>query len=144
MVNYENMILAIDISSNSVKVGLVAEGLKLVHFNSQNINIINEDIDGFVKSFDMEDIWNKLVNGVNQVLTKIKNQNTKINISDKNIETKDIIPFGHKFAIRNIKKGSSVIKYGEVIGTSSEDISEGDWIHIHNITSSYLKVINNE
>jgi len=71
-------------------------------------------------------------------------QNTKINISDKNIETKDIIPFGHKFAIRNIKKGSNVIKFGEVIGTSSEDIPEGDWIHIHNITSSYLKVINNE
>jgi altronate dehydratase len=71
-------------------------------------------------------------------------QNTNINITDKNIETKDTIPFGHKFAIRNIKKGSNVIKYGEVIGISSEDISEGDWIHTHNIISCYLKVINNE
>ncbi|MBY9010849.1 MAG: FGGY-family carbohydrate kinase [Candidatus Lokiarchaeota archaeon] len=74
----ENLILVIDFSSNSVKVGLVSEGLKLVHFNSQNINIINEGIDGFVKSFNMEDIWNKIVNGINQVLIKIKNQNTKI------------------------------------------------------------------
>ncbi|MHA2281285.1 MAG: UxaA family hydrolase [Promethearchaeota archaeon] len=71
-------------------------------------------------------------------------QNIKIDILDKNIEIKDNIPFGHKFAMMNIKKGSHIIKYGEVIGTSSEDISEGDWIHIHNITSSYLKVINNE
>ena len=74
----EDMILVIDISSNSVKVGLVSESLKLVHFNSQNIDVINEDIDGFVKSFDMEDIWNKIINGVNQIHTKIKNQNTKI------------------------------------------------------------------
>jgi autoinducer 2 (AI-2) kinase len=74
----ENLILVIDFSSNFVKVGLVSESLKLVHFNSQNINIINEGIDGLVKSFNMEDIWNKIVNGINQVLIKIKNQNTKI------------------------------------------------------------------
>ncbi len=78
MENNENMILVIDISSNSVKVGLVSGDLKLVHFNSQNINIINEDIDGFIKSFDMDDIWNKLIFGVKQVLNKIKNQNTNI------------------------------------------------------------------
>ena len=78
MENDGNMILVIDISSNYVKVGLVSEDLKLVHFNNQIINIINEDVDGFIKSFDMDDIWNKLSNGVNQVLNNIKNQNTKI------------------------------------------------------------------
>ncbi|MFW9950862.1 MAG: FGGY-family carbohydrate kinase [Candidatus Thorarchaeota archaeon] len=78
MENNGNMILAIDISSNSLKIGLVSEDLKLVHFNNQKIKIINEDIDGFVKSFEMDDIWNKLINGVNQVLYKIKKQNTKI------------------------------------------------------------------
>lgn len=78
MENYEHMILAIDVSTNSVKVGLVSEDLKLVQFNSQDIKVINEDIDGFVKSFDMDDLWNKITIGVNQILNKIKNRNTKI------------------------------------------------------------------
>ncbi len=78
MENQASMILAIDISSNSVKVGLVSEDLKLDQFNSQNIKIINEDIDGFVKSFDMNDLWNKITIGVNQILNKIKNRNIKI------------------------------------------------------------------
>ena len=78
MENNRNMIVAIDISSNSVKVGLITEDLKLVHFYSQDIKIINEDLDGFVKTFDMDDIWNKVIFGINQVLSRIKNQNTKI------------------------------------------------------------------
>ncbi|MFX1286981.1 MAG: FGGY-family carbohydrate kinase, partial [Promethearchaeota archaeon] len=78
MKNNGNMILVIDISTNSIKVALVSEDLKLVHFNSQKIKVINEDIDGFAKSFEMDDLWNKLINGVNQVLYKIKDQNTKI------------------------------------------------------------------
>jgi len=66
MENYEHMILAIDVSTNSVKVGLVSEDLKLVQFNSQDIKVINEDIDGFVKSFDMDDLWNKITIGVKE------------------------------------------------------------------------------
>jgi sugar (pentulose or hexulose) kinase len=41
----ENKIIAIDISSNSVKIGLVSEHLKLELIESQNINIINEDLE---------------------------------------------------------------------------------------------------
>jgi sugar (pentulose or hexulose) kinase len=78
MENNGNMILVIDISSNSVKVGLVSDDLKLVYSNSQNIKVINEDIDGFVKSFDMDEIWIKIINGVNQVLAKSKNQSNNI------------------------------------------------------------------
>ncbi len=78
MENNGNIILVIDISSNSVKVGLVSDDLKLVYSNSQNIKIINEDIDGFIKSFDMDEIWIKIINGVNQILAKIKNQSNNI------------------------------------------------------------------
>jgi len=45
------------------------------------------------------------------------------------------IPFAHKIAIRAIKKGEKVIKYGEVIGEASKDIVAGDHVHIHNIRS---------
>ncbi len=66
MDNNENKIIAIDISSNSVKIGLVSEHLKLELIESQNINVINEDLDGFVKRLDMDDLWNKINNGINR------------------------------------------------------------------------------
>jgi altronate dehydratase len=46
---------------------------------------------------------------------------------------------GHKFALLNIKKGELIRKYGEIIGVATQDIKEGDWIHIHNIKSHYLE-----
>ena len=69
-------------------------------------------------------------------------QNVIVDLTNKTIMMNNLIPLGHKFAIMNIKKGDFVIKYGEVIGVSTEDISEGDWIHTHNIASYYLKVKN--
>lgn len=44
---------------------------------------------------------------------------------------------GHKAALRDIKAGESIIKYGAAIGTATEDIKKGDWVHIHNIKSAY-------
>lgn len=43
------------------------------------------------------------------------------------------IPYGHKVAIKAIKKGETVYKYGLSIGTASADIQVGDHVHIHNI-----------
>ncbi|MDN5348367.1 MAG: altronate dehydratase small subunit [Clostridia bacterium] len=45
------------------------------------------------------------------------------------------IPYGHKFALREIKAGEAVIKYGEVIGLAMADIPAGAHVHIHNIES---------
>lgn len=47
------------------------------------------------------------------------------------------IPFGHKLAIKDIKKGEEVVKYGFKIGTASIDIAEGDWVHTHNVKDDY-------
>lgn len=49
------------------------------------------------------------------------------------IELQDDIQFGHKFAVVPIKKGEDILKYGEVIGVASEDIAEGEHVHIHNL-----------
>ncbi len=43
------------------------------------------------------------------------------------------IPFGFKVALTNLKKGSKIIKYGETIGLASQDIQQGQLVHIHNI-----------
>jgi altronate dehydratase small subunit len=47
----------------------------------------------------------------------------------------DDISLGHKFAIRAISKGETVIKYGETIGRATEDIRVGKHVHIHNVES---------
>ena len=46
------------------------------------------------------------------------------------------IPFGHKFAVRDIGKGSVVMKYGEPIGVATMDIKAGRHVHVHNVESS--------
>lgn len=51
------------------------------------------------------------------------------------IELREDIPYGHKVAIRDIERGSKIIKYGEVIGVATEDIAVGSHVHIHNIKS---------
>jgi len=45
------------------------------------------------------------------------------------------IPAGHKFALKDIKKGETVIKYGQIIGRASSDIKAGEWVHTHNVKS---------
>jgi altronate dehydratase small subunit len=46
------------------------------------------------------------------------------------------IPFGHKFAVRDIGKGQLVVKYGEPIGVATRDIKAGSHVHVHNVESS--------
>ncbi len=47
----------------------------------------------------------------------------------------DKIPFGHKFALRAIKRGEAVKKYGETIGLATRDIEPGQHVHVHNLES---------
>jgi altronate dehydratase small subunit len=50
------------------------------------------------------------------------------------VVTEDI-PYGHKFAIRDIKMGEEILKYGEVIGRATRAILSGAHAHIQNIES---------
>lgn len=43
---------------------------------------------------------------------------------------------GHKFALRDIKKGEDIIKYHMPIGHAKEDIKKGSWVHTHNIVTN--------
>jgi hypothetical protein len=53
----------------------------------------------------------------------------------KKLTVNQDVPFAHKIAVREMKKGAKVIKYGEVIGEASRDIMVGDHVHIQNIRS---------
>jgi altronate dehydratase small subunit len=49
------------------------------------------------------------------------------------VELKEGIEFGHKFAVKMISKGEDILKYGEVIGSATTDIHIGEHVHIHNL-----------
>ena len=51
------------------------------------------------------------------------------------LEATGNIPAGHKYALRDVKRGEPIYKYGEIIGRATEDIREGEWVHTHNLKS---------
>lgn len=51
------------------------------------------------------------------------------------LEASGNIPAGHKYALKDIKCGEPVYKYGEVIGRATADIAAGEWVHTHNMRS---------
>ena len=46
------------------------------------------------------------------------------------------VPPGHKLALRPIRAGAAVLKYGQVIGQARADIAPGDHVHVHNLGMS--------
>jgi (2R)-sulfolactate sulfo-lyase subunit alpha len=53
--------------------------------------------------------------------------------SDFRIEAKQAIPIGHKIALKDLKVGDTVIKYGEDIGKVVAPIAKGEHVHTHNL-----------
>jgi len=47
------------------------------------------------------------------------------------------IKLGHKIALRAIRAGEPVIKFGVPIGHASRDIRAGEWVHLHNCASNF-------
>lgn len=45
----------------------------------------------------------------------------------------DLIGRGHKVALKPIKSGEEVLKYGQVIGIATQDIEPGRHVHLHNL-----------
>ena len=43
------------------------------------------------------------------------------------------IPIGHKLAIRPIREGDTIVKYGVDIGRAVKDIGAGEHLHVHNV-----------
>lgn len=43
---------------------------------------------------------------------------------------------GHKYAVRDIKKGEQIIKYGFPIGVAKEDIKAEELVHTHNLKTA--------
>jgi altronate dehydratase len=50
----------------------------------------------------------------------------------------EVIRFGHKISLADLKRGDPVIKYGERIGLASKSIKIGRWVHTHNVESAVV------
>lgn len=61
-----------------------------------------------------------------------------IRIKGYAVVVKENIPLGFKLASRIIATGETIVKYGVPIGTATQDIAQGELVHIHNLKSSYL------
>lgn len=48
----------------------------------------------------------------------------------------EVIPRGHKVALRSLAEGDPVVKYGSPIGTATASIPAGAHVHTHNVASS--------
>lgn len=49
------------------------------------------------------------------------------------IDVLDQIPSGHKLAVKTMQAGQPVLKYGQIIGYASCEISAGQHVHTHNL-----------
>lgn len=58
---------------------------------------------------------------------------TSVDVNGESVVSNMEIPAGHKMALRDIRAGEQIIKYGCPIGNAKEDIKKGDWIHVHNV-----------
>ena len=63
---------------------------------------------------------------------------TSVRVKDRSgyedmMSVTEVIPYGHKVAVRDIQVGEPIIKYGESIGRAVRDIKKGDYVHVHNM-----------
>jgi altronate dehydratase len=52
------------------------------------------------------------------------------------ITVREAVPSGHKIALRTIRAGEAVIKYGSPIGLATAEIQAGAHVHTHNLAST--------
>lgn len=57
----------------------------------------------------------------------------KLIIAGTETTAKEDIKFGFKIALKDLKKGEYIVKYGCNIGIANRDIEKGELVHIHNV-----------
>lgn len=73
------------------------------------------------------------------VVVALKNlkEGESIEVNGNIIALTAAIGFGHKIAIKPVKTGEKVLKYGLPIGSATKDITAGEHVHVQNLTTDY-------
>src|SRR6266516_3600729 len=58
-----------------------------------------------------------------------------LNIASRSFTLAEAVRLGHKIAVRPIRKGEHVRKYGQIVGQAIESIEPGQWVHSHNLVN---------
>ena len=67
-----------------------------------------------------------------------------IEVDGQRITLLEDVPDGHKIAIKDLKAGENVIKYGFPIGHAMEDKPAGSWMNEHNIKTNLAGLLSYE
>ena len=59
-------------------------------------------------------------------------------LGDLKLRALEDIDVGHKLARRPIAPGEGILKYGAPIGSATQAIATGEWVHVHNMKSDYI------
>lgn len=53
------------------------------------------------------------------------------------LELRERVALGHKVALKEIRTGEAVVKFGLPIGRATTEIRPGQWVHLHNCASNF-------
>ena len=81
------------------------------------------------------------INPNDNVAIAVRDLEKDLKIEEFDLSLKEDIKRGHKFAIKDIKKGEDIVKYGMPIGHALADIKKGSWVHIHNLKTNLSDII---
>ncbi len=62
-------------------------------------------------------------------------QDILVGYSECGVTALEPIPKAHKILLQDVKAGDSIIKYGHPIGTVTQDLPQGSYIHEHNLNT---------
>lgn len=54
-------------------------------------------------------------------------------LGELEVVVRDSVPAGHKVALRALRAGETIVRYGEVIGRATRDVAAGEHVHTHNL-----------
>ena len=78
------------------------------------------------------------IDSKDNVLVALEDLESGFNINEDeiNIVLQENIKAGHKISLKEINKGENIVRYGYPIGYATEDISQGKWVHSHNLNTN--------
>jgi altronate hydrolase len=65
----------------------------------------------------------------------------RIDVAAESVIARQDIPAGHKIALVDVEIEEPITKYGVPIGTATQSISRGDWVHSHNLRTALSGVL---
>ena len=73
------------------------------------------------------------------VATRALRAGTQIVCGEVSFDLAEDVQLGAKLALAPLRAGRKIVKFGEPIGSLTEDVELGGYVHTHNLESDYLR-----